>query len=310
VSIESRRVRVVALVVLAALALLPLAGDPFAIRLATRIMIYGLAALSLDLLIGITGLVSFGHAAYFGLGAYVIGIGAWHGLGELMLAWPLAILVSGLAALLIGAISLRTSGVSFIMITLAFAQMLFFLIASLRQYGADDGLGIARRNTLLGWPLLADHTVFFYVVLAILALALWLGARLAASRFGVVLQGIRQNERRMLALGFATYRYKLAAFTLAGAIAGLAGALLANHALYVSPQSLHWTTSGELIVMVLLGGMGSLIGPVLGAAALLLAEDMLSAWTEHWQIFLGPLLLLVVLYGRRGILGVLGGRGG
>jgi branched-chain amino acid transport system permease protein len=296
------------LATIAALALVPPLTDDFTVRLVTRIMAYGLAALSLDLILGFTGLVSFGHAAFFGLGAYVIGIGAYHGLGEALLMWPLAMLIPGLIALAIGAISLRTSGISFIMITLAFAQMLFFLIAALRQYGADDGLSIAGRSTVLGSDLLGDHTVYYYAVLAVLTASLLIGRRLVSSRFGVVLQGIRQNERRMLALGFPTFRYKLVAFALSGALAGLAGALLANHALYISPQSLHWTTSGILIVMVVLGGMGSLIGPVLGAAALLFAEDTLSSYTEHWQVVLGPLFLLVVLFARQGLYGWLTGR--
>jgi branched-chain amino acid transport system permease protein len=305
---DRTRAAALMLATLAGLALVPPLGDDFTVRLVTRIMAYGLAALSLDLILGFTGLVSFGHAAFFGLGAYVIGIGAYHGLGEALLMWPLAMLIPGIAALAIGAVSLRTSGVSFIMITLAFAQMLFFLIAALRQYGADDGLSIPGRSTVLGSDLLADHTVYYYVVLAVLAASLLLGRRLVASRFGMVLQGIRQNERRMLALGVPTFRYKLVAFAISGALAGLAGGLLANHALYISPQSLHWTTSGILIVMVVLGGMGSLIGPVLGAAALLFAEDTLSSHTEHWQIVLGPLFLLVVLFARQGLYGWLTGR--
>jgi len=300
---EHRRRLALGLIVLVALALVPLFGETFTLRLVTRIMVYALAALSLDLILGFTGLVSFGHAAYFGLGAYVVGIAAYHGITEALLIWPLAVLGAAGAALVIGAVSLRTSGVAFIMITLAFAQMLYFLVASLRQYGADDGMSIWSRNTVAGYDLLDDHRVFFYVVLGVLGFGLWLASRLVDSRFGMVLRGIRQNERRMLALGFATYRYKLAAFVIAGGIAGLAGALLANHALYVSPQSLHWTTSGELIVMVVLGGMGSLIGPVLGAAALLLAEDALSAYTEHWQVMLGPLLVLIALFARQGLVG-------
>jgi branched-chain amino acid transport system permease protein len=305
---DQTRAVALALALLAALALVPPLADDFTVRLVTRIMAYGLAALSLDLILGFTGLVSFGHAAFFGLGAYVIGIGAYHGLLEALLMWPLAMLIPGLIALVIGAISLRTSGVSFIMITLAFAQMLFFLIAALRQYGADDGLSIAHRSTVLGSEVLTDHIVYYYTVLGVLAASLLIGRRLVVSRFGMVLRGIRQNERRMLALGFPTFRYKLAAFALSGALAGLAGALLANHALYISPQSLHWTTSGLLIVMVVLGGMGSLVGPVLGAAALLFAEDTLSSYTEHWQVILGPLFLLVVLFARQGLYGWLTGR--
>jgi branched-chain amino acid transport system permease protein len=198
--------------------------------------------------------------------------------------------------------------VSFIMITLAFGQMVYFLFSSLRQYGADDGMRLPQRNLLAGTTLLHDHFVYYYVVLAILATVLLIGSRLVVSRFGMVLRGVRQNERRMLAIGFPTYRYKLAAFTLSGAITGLAGALLTNHLVYVSPRSLHWLTSGELIIMVILGGMGSLVGPVLGAAGLLVAEEVLSGYTRHWQILLGPLLLLVVLFARSGLYGWLRGR--
>lgn len=293
--------------VLLALALIPLTGDVFYTRLFTRIMIYGLAASALDLILGYGGMVSLGHAAYFGLGAYVVGISSYHGLDEALLTLPLALALSALLALVLGAISLRTTGVSFIMITLAFAQMVYFLFSSLRQYGADDGLPLRSRNLVLGTDVLRDHFVLYYVVLAALALSLHLGGRLVRSRFGMVLQGVRQNERRMQALGFATYRYKLVAFTISGAVAGLAGAFLTNHAQYVSPASLHWLTSGELIIMVLLGGMGSLIGPVMGAVGLLLAEEVLSSYTEHWQIFLGPLLLLVVLFARNGLYGWLAG---
>jgi branched-chain amino acid transport system permease protein len=307
---EGRRVLLVTLGVLAMLALVPLLGDLFWTRLVTRVMIYGLVALSLDLILGLGGMVSFGHAAWFGLGGYVVAISATHGLEDALVVWPLAVLVAGGAALVVGAISLRTAGVSFIMITLAFAQMIYFLFASLRPYGADDGLAIWRRNLVLGFELLSDHTVFFYLVLAILALALAALLRLRAARFGLLLRGVRQNEARMTALGFPTFRYKLAAFTLAGSLAGLAGALLANHALYVSPSTLHWTTSGELIVMVVLGGMGSLIGPVLGATGLLLAEEALSARTAHWQAVLGAGLVLAVLFTRQGLFGWLLGRRG
>lgn len=306
---EGRRALWVTLGVLVALALVPLAGDVFWVRLLTRVMIYALAALSLDLILGLGGMVSFGHAAYFGLGGYVVAISATHGLEDAVLVWPLAALVAGGVALVLGAISLRTAGVSFIMITLAFAQMIYFLFASLRAYGADDGLSIWSRNSVLGFDLLSDHTVFFYLVLAILMLALVALLRLRAARFGLLLRGVRQNEVRMTALGFPTYRYKLAAFTLAGGLAGIAGALLANHTLYVSPKTLHWTTSGELIVMVVLGGMGTLIGPVLGAIGLLLAEEALSARTAHWQAFIGAGLIVAVLFARRGLFGwLVGGR--
>lgn len=310
----------------AALAALPPVAEAldesFLIGLFTRIFIFALAAASLDLILGFGGMVSFGHSAYFGAGAYVVGILSFHaGGGEspvwpfslpalesALTVWPLAVAVAALLALLVGAVCLRTSGMYFIMITLAFAQMLYYFSVSLEVYGGDDGLSIARRNRLpvLG---LEDEAVFYYVCLLILAVFLLMGRRLVHSRFGMVLQGCKENEQRMLALGFPVYRYKLAGFVLAGAVAGLAGALMANYMGFVSPGLMHWTVSGEIMVMVILGGMGTLVGPVLGAAALLLLEEILSAFMEHWMIILGPTLVLVVLFARRGILGWLQGGG-
>jgi branched-chain amino acid transport system permease protein len=256
-----------------------------------------------------------------GAGGYVVGILFAHGfegsafLGlvpgsdSALVVWPLAMLVSGLLALVIGAISLRTGGVYFIMITLAFAQMLYFFFVSLETYGGDDGLSMYGRSQLPGLDLSGD-TTFYYVCLMLLLLFLWLGHRLVGSRFGMVILGVRENERRMQALGFPTYRYKLACFALAGAVAGLSGALIANHAEFVSPSLMHWTRSGEIMVMVILGGMGTLFGPVFGAAAFLMLEEILSTWTEHWMIVLGPLLIFVVLAARRGVYGWLVGREG
>ena len=209
---------------------------------------------------------------------------------------------AALLALLIGAVSLRTSGMYFIMITLAFAQMLYYFFVSLEVYGGDDGLSIARRNRLSGLDL-ENEAAFYYVCLLVLAVFLFLGRRLVRSRFGMVLQGCKENEERMRALGFPVYRYKLAAFVLAGAVAGLAGALMANYMGFVDPALMHWTVSGEIMVMVILGGMGTLAGPVIGAAVLLLLEEILSAYMEHWMIILGPVLVLVVLFARRGIWG-------
>ena len=312
---------------LAILLLLPplagFAGDPYLVTLFSRILIYALAAVSLDLIIGYGGMVSLGHAAFVGIGAYVVGIFAFHlQEGSLLaswpfeiqpsnaalLVWPAAVLISALTAALIGAVSLRTSGIQFIMITLAFAQMLFYLFVSLEVYGGDDGISLWSRNSL---PLvdLSDNTVFYYFSLGCLLLFLYLTHRLVFSRFGRVVRGARENEARMQSLGFPTYRYKLVCFAIAGAGAGLAGALIANQNEFVSPGLLHWTHSGELIVMVLLGGMGTLFGPVLGAAALLLMEELLSAYTEHWRVFLGPFLILVVLFAKRGIYGWLIGSG-
>jgi len=281
-------------------------NEPFYLDLFRRIMIFAIAAVSLDLILGYGGMVSFGHAAYLGIGAYAVAVPAFYGIESGLVQWTLAVLASAAAALVIGAVSLRTTGMSFIMITLAFAQMFYYLGISINAWGGDDGMRLARRSRLPALDL-ADATVFYYVVLAILVGLLWLGHRLVHARFGAVIRASRSNETRMRAIGFSTFRYKLAAFVLAGAVCGLAGALLTNQTDYLTPSYMHWTRSGEIMVMVILGGMGTLVGPVLGAAAYLLLEDVLSAWTVHWQIVLGPLLVLVVLYARRGLYGLLPG---
>jgi branched-chain amino acid transport system permease protein len=321
-----RRKHLVWYVTGALLLLLPplagLADEPFMVSLFSRILIYAIAAVSLDLILGFGAMVSLGHAAFFGVGAYVVGILAFHaaeaspiaggllalpGTNNALVSWPLAVMVSALVATAIGALSLRTSGVYFIMITLAFAQMLFYFFDSLETYGGDDGLSIWSRNDLLGLDL-ADDTTFYYVCFTALAAFLFVCRRLVSSRFGMVIRGCAQNERRMRALGFPTFRYRLLCFAIAGAGAGLAGALIANQTEYVSPALLHWTRSGELLIMVILGGMGTLIGPVLGAVALLLGEDLLAIFTEYWQLYLGPFLILVVLTTRRGVYGLFVGK--
>ncbi|UCG13109.1 MAG: branched-chain amino acid ABC transporter permease [Deltaproteobacteria bacterium] len=291
--------------------------EQFYIGMFSRILIYALAAVSLDLILGYGGMVSFGHAAFFGTGAYVVGILAFHGVENsallhwpltllgtenVLLSWPVAVLVSAVLAAVIGAISLRTSGVYFIMITLAFAQMMYFFFISLEKYGGDDGLSLLQRNSVGGIDL-GDDTNFYYLCLALLIGFLFLCHRLVNSRFGMVIQGCKENERRMGALGFPTYRYKLLCFVIAGAGAGLSGALMANLAEFVSPSLMHWRISGEILVMVILGGMGTLFGPVFGAAGLLLLEEFLSIYTEHWMLFLGPAMILVVLFARRGLYG-------
>jgi branched-chain amino acid transport system permease protein len=262
-------------------------------------------------------MVCFGHAAFFGAGAFVVGILAFHGFEEsafitwplvimgtenALIAWPLAIFASALLALFIGTISLRTSGVYFIMITLAFAQMMFFFFTSLEKYGGDDGLSMFSRSRI-GDLYLGDDTSFYYICLVILVGFVFLCFRLVNSRFGMVIQGSKENDIRMRALGFETYRYKLICFVIAGAGAGLAGALIANQTEFVSPSLMHWSISGEIMVMVILGGVGTLIGPVVGAAALLLLEEVIAHYTEHWMLFLGPILIFVVLFARRGLYG-------
>jgi branched-chain amino acid transport system permease protein len=291
------------------LALVPplaaLTNQPFYVDLFRRMMIFAIAAASLDLILGYGGMVSFGHAAYLGIGAYAVGIPAFHGIENGFVQWGLAIVASALAALVIGAISLRTSGVYFIMITLAFAQMLYYLGISLETYGGDNGLRLAARSRFGGPIDLSQPTVFYYVVLAILVLFLVVGRRLVESRFGMVIRAAKSNEPRAWAVGFSPFRYKLTAFVIAGSTGGLAGALLANQTEYLTPEFMHWTRSGEIMFMVILGGMGTLFGPVIGAIVLLLLEDVLSALTAHWQIILGPTLVLVVLFAKRGLFGLL-----
>ena len=295
-----------AMTLLAALLLLPTLalalGQDFYIGVASRILIFALAATSLNLILGFGGMVSFGHAAFVGVGAYAVGILMQHGVTSAWLAWPLAFVAAGLFALLIGAISLRTQGVYFIMITLAFAQMLYYLMVSLKTYGGDDGLTLpGRSSTGVGLDLSQDST-FYYVVLG-LAVAVFLGLqRLLNSQFGHALQAIRENEPRMAAIGFSVYRFKLLAFTLAGALAGLAGALLANQGGFVGPSMMQWSQSGMLMVMVILGGVGHLYGGFVGAVVFLVLEEAMSTYTIHWQLGLGAALLAVVLLAPNGLL--------
>jgi branched-chain amino acid transport system permease protein len=308
-------------VLLAAAIALPWAaealGQPATIGLATRILCLGIAAASLNLILGHGGMVSFGHALYYGLGAYTVGIlwehfrlaepifGLIPGSNALLVTLPAAMAVAGMAAAVIGALSLRTSGVQFIMITLAFAQMGFFLFVGLKAYGGDDGLLIRRRNIAPGLDL-RDQNQLYWLCLGFLVAWLFLQWRIVESRFGRVLEGIRQNERRMAAIGIATYRYKLVGFVIAGMGCGLAGALTANYLRFVSPDLMAWQKSGEIMVMVILGGVGTLLGPVVGAAALVGMEYVLGGITENWQFFLGPILLAVVLWAPGGIMGLLG----
>jgi branched-chain amino acid transport system permease protein len=306
---DPRTALIVALLVF--LALLPVyvaaGGNNFVLILFTRILILALAATSLNLILGYGGMVSFGHAVYVGVGAYVVGILAKEGVNSGFVQWPLALLVSAMFALVIGALSLRTRGVYFIMITLAFAQMIYYVGVSLDRYGADDGLTIYRRSQF-GLLNLSNKIVFYYLCLALLLATIFLIWRMVNSRFGWVIRGAYSNERRMRAIGFPIFRYRLTCFVIAGTLCGLAGVLLANHTDFVSPAMMHWTRSGDLIVMVVLGGMGSPFGPLIGAIVLLVLEEALSGVTEYWQIILGPMLLLVVLFARGGIDGMLRAR--
>jgi branched-chain amino acid transport system permease protein len=294
---------------LATLVLLPLyaqfADDRFLLTLFTRIVILAMAAVSLNLILGFGGMMSFGHAAYLGIGGYAVGMLAHEGVFSGFVQWPVALAASALFAVVIGALSLRTRGVYFIMITLAFAQMAYYIVSGIARYGGDDGLTIYKRSQFVASLDLSNKVQFYYVCLALLFGSIYLIWRLVNSRFGMVIQGSRSNDTRMRAIGFPTYRYKLTCFVIAGTMCGLAGALLANHTDFISPSVMYWTRSGDLIIMVVLGGMGSAVGPVLGAIALLVLEEVLSGITEYWQIILGPLLLLVVLFARGGIDGSL-----
>jgi branched-chain amino acid transport system permease protein len=299
----------VAIVIFAFLAAIPAIAAwtdvPFYYDLGRRLMILAIGALSLNLIMGYGGMISFGHAAYIGIGAYTVGICAEHELVSGFIQWPLALAASALFALIFGFISLRTRGVYFIMITLALAQMMYFLGVSLDRYGGDDGLPLAEPSYFGDLIDLSDKASLYYLVYVLLLICLLISHRLVNSRFGMVIQGARSNEARMEALGFPTFRYRLTAFVIAGTMAGLAGVLLANHTEFVNPDMMHWTRSGDLIIMVLLGGMGGLVGPILGALVFLLLEEFLSGVTEYWQLIFGPILILVVLYARGGLLGFL-----
>ncbi|MGE0038046.1 MAG: branched-chain amino acid ABC transporter permease [Xanthobacteraceae bacterium] len=337
--------------------------NTFMVTLFTRIVILAIAAVSLNLIMGFGGMVSFGHAAYLGIGGYAVGILAKEGVDSGFIQWPLALALSALFALGVGALSLRTRGVYFIMITLAFTQVLYYVANGLDRYGGDDGLTIQTRSQFdslsvalqapcvwvatalqdlsarLGFPVtpdptpeltcrevmsLNDKTAFYYLCLMFLLATVYVVWRIVNSRFGLAIQGARSNDRRMQAIGFPTFRYKLICFVIAGVICGLAGVLLANHTNFISPALMHWTRSGDLIVMAVLGGMGTVFGPVFGAVAFLLLEEVLpplikpladlftlltgidaSHAHEYWQLVLGPLFLLVVLFARGGIDGLL-----
>ena len=303
----STRLILWAIAVLALVALPPVMtaiGQTFYIDLVRRIMILAIAAVSLNLILGYGGMVSFGHAAYLGIGAYAVGILGFYGVTSGWLQWATAIGASALVALAIGAVSIRTSGIYFIMITLAFTQMLYYLGISLEVFGGDDGMRLKSRSQFAGLVDLGDPIAFYYVALALMLLAVFFVYRLVNSRFGMVLRAAKSNEARARAIGFSPYPYRLAAFVIAGAMCGLAGALYANHTSYIVPGLMSWQQSGDIMFMVILGGMASTAGPVLGTFALLIVEEFLKGWTEHWQVILGPLLVLSVIFFRRGLAGM------
>jgi branched-chain amino acid transport system permease protein len=320
------RLEIVPVVLFAAFAAAPLlasfsGAEGYVLSLLTRVMIFGIAAMALDLILGYGALVSFGHAAFLGLGGYAVGILASHGFEDALIQIPVALLASAAFASVTGAISLRTKGVYFIMITLAFGQMLYFLATSLAPYGGDDGMTLASRSLVAGSDWLENDFTFYWVCLLCLFGAYALSRSIVGSRFGRVLRGTRENAVRMEAIGFRPFRFQLAAYVISGMMAGLAGCLLANQAEFVSPSFMTWQRSGELIFMVVLGGLGSLHGAIIGAAAFLLLEEFLpeilhtasfflseatrTHLAENWKMVFGPLLILIVLFVRGGIMGLL-----
>jgi branched-chain amino acid transport system permease protein len=320
------RLEIVPIVLFATFAAAPLlaivsGAEGYVLSLLTRVMIFGIAAMALDLILGYGALVSFGHAAFFGIGGYAVGILASHGIEDALVQIPVALAASALFALITGAISLRTKGVYFIMITLAFGQMLYFLATSLAAYGGDDGMTLASRSLVAGSSILENDFTFYWVCLLCLLGTYAFSRSVVASRFGRVLRGTRENAVRMEAIGFQPFRFQLTAYVLSGMMAGLAGCLLANQAEFVSPAFMTWQRSGELIFMVVLGGLGSLHGAIIGAAAFLLLEEFLpdilhassffldeetrAHLAENWKMVFGPLLILIVLFVRGGIMGLL-----
>ncbi len=283
--------------------LLSAAGEDFYIGFAARLLIFALAATSLNFIVGYGGMAAFGHAAFFGIGAYTVALLMDAGIASGWLSWPIAMGVAALAALIIGALSLRTQGVYFIMITLAFAQMIYYTVVSLQFAGGDDGLPLRQRSGLAPFDLSDDRTLY-WVALALLAMTLYALKRLAASRYGHALAGLRQNATRMEALGYPVYALKLVCFVIGATVAALAGALLVNQNGMASPAMLYWTQSGMLLVMVILGGVGRRYGGVLGAIALLGLEEMLALHTGHSHLYVGLALLATVLFAPRGLVGL------
>lgn len=296
--------------------------EPFTITLATRAVIFALAGVGLNLALGLGGLVSLGHAAFFGIGGYAMGILASHaqsytplmetpfvieGTKSMMVIWLVAVIASALAALAIGVLSLRTSGVYFIMITLAFGQMIYYFAISWPAYGGEDGLSIYVRNDFPGLNTLVPIQ-FFGLCFAILCGVLWLMHRVQNAAFGLALSAARQNETRVLSVGMTPYRLRLVAFVISGAITGLAGALFADLNRFVSPTMLSWQMSGEIIIFIIIGGVGRLLGPVIGAMTFVLLEHILGGLSEYWHVYLGALLLGIVLFANGGLIGALAGR--
>ena len=295
---------------LLAFALVPIyawaTGDVYALTLFGRILVFVLAATGLNLALGYGGMVSFGHALYIGLGAYSVAILTLMGLHSGWLHLITAVAVSGLVAIPVGWVALRTQGIAFIMITLAFAQLFFYIFISLKNFGGDDGVSLSQVSNF--GPLTGNIYALYLSLLVTALIVLGVVMRLVRSPFGLVLRATKVSERRVNAVGLNSLPYRLAAYVFSAQLCALAGFLLANLTGFVSPDYLKWSISGELIVMVLLGGLGKVFGPLVGATALLLIEEFLKALTEHWPLILGPLIVLMVIFLRRGLWSLLEGR--
>ncbi len=311
--------RLAPLVLIALLAMVPplakLLGDPFLVKVATRVVVFAIAAIGLNLIVGYAGLVSLLQAGFFGVGGYVVGIAAWHdfngealmlgpiswaGTSDLAVTLPLAAAVSAVVALVTGIVSLRTSGPYFLMITLAFGQMLYYAAVALQKYGGEDGLQILSSVTFAGRDV-SDRWSFFYLALAVLVVVMFAVGRMVESRFGIVLRASAENERRVAVSGIPPYPYRLTAFVISGTIAGVAGALLASGQQFISPADMSWVRSGDFVVMAVLGGLSTVWGPLIGAAAFVVLELVLSSWTQYWQLAFGAIIVLVVLTLRGGL---------
>ena len=315
--------RMINIILIGLLVIIPawayLADEPFTITLMTRAVIFALAAVGLNLALGVGGFVSFGHAAFFGLGGYVMGVLAWHaqsytpflewpflieGTQSMPVIWVIAVILSALLALVIGVVSLKTTGVYFIMITLAFAQMMYYFSISWSAYGGEDGLSIYVRNSFPGLNTL-DPIQFYSICFIILMAVLVLMARLVKSPYGLALNAARQSPKRVEAVGLDLHQLQLLAFVISGAITGLAGALFADLNRFVSPNMFSWQLSGEFIVFIIIGGVGRLFGPVIGALVFVGLEHFLGEINDYWHIYLGLILLLIVLFSKTGVMGLL-----
>lgn len=279
-------------------------AQPFYVAVVARVLIYAVAASALNLALGYGGLVGFGHALFLGIGAYCVGLSSFHGFDSGLLHLALAVVACGVVALITGFVSLRTTGMGFIMITLAFAQMGYFFFISLKQYGGDDGLNIPSSSDFGIFRLDSPTSVYFAAYVTLCLLTGWM-ARLGVAPFGMVLRAARQNARRVNAVGLPVLRYQLAAYVISAMLTGVAGVLLANLNVFASPSTLAWTVSGELIVIVVLGGIGRVFGPVVGALAFFGLEELLKLYTEHWMIVFGPVIVLLALLGKQGLMGAL-----